>query len=284
MLAFTNPLKPIEDLLTWALERLHADVGLSWGWSIVALTVMVRILLVPVVVRQIHSMQSLQRHAPEMKAIQQRYKGDRAKMNEELMKFYKENSINPASSCLPTLFQIPIFFSLYFVLRDFEREVFPKYESSDLGWLGLIPNITDSITAHWSGYLLLVIYVVSQVSSSFFMMTTADKTQRIMFMALPVVFVPFIINPPGGTVFPVGLLLYWMTTNLWVVGQGLMTRRMIPRAPVAPPKKSSRTPPKAAAANGAKPKAASGSATAAAAGKGAGPRKVKRKKKGGSRR
>ena len=76
--------------------------------------------LVPLTVKQIHSMQNLQRHAPEMKEIQRKYKGDRQKMNEELMKFYKENRINPASSCLPILFQIPIFISLFFVLRDFE--------------------------------------------------------------------------------------------------------------------------------------------------------------------
>ena len=73
-------------------------------------------LLVPLTVRQIHSMQTLQRHAPQMKEIQKKYKGDRQKMNEELMKFYKENNINPAASCLPMLAQIPVFFSLYFVL------------------------------------------------------------------------------------------------------------------------------------------------------------------------
>jgi YidC/Oxa1 family membrane protein insertase len=271
-----SPLKPIEDVLTWGLEELHTKLGLSWGWSIIGLTVIVRMLLVPVVVRQIHSMQSLQAHAPEMKAIQQRYKGDRAKMNEELMKFYKENNINPASSCLPTLFQIPIFFSLYFVLRGFEKEVFPKYPASDLGWLHLVPNITGNITAHWSGYVLLAVYVVSQVSSTYFMSTTMDKTQRWLFMFLPVVFVPFIINPPGGTVFPVGLLMYWMTTNLWVVGQGLMTRRLIPRGPVTPPKKTSRTPPRGGeAGDGAKPKPAGPKPTPA----GAGTRRVTRKKK-----
>jgi YidC/Oxa1 family membrane protein insertase len=276
IVAASSPLKPIEDLLTWALEHIHS-IGLTWAWSIVVLTIIVRILLVPLVVKQIHSMQSLQRHAPEMKAIQQRYKGDRAKMNEELMKFYKENSINPASSCLPTLFQIPIFFSLYFVLRDFEREVIGQSGES-LSWMRLVPDITAGITDHWSGYLLLVVYVVSQVSSTYFMATTADRTQRIMFMVLPVVFVPFIINPPGKTVFPVGLLMYWMTTNLWVVGQGLMTRRLIPRAPAAPPKKSSRTPPRGGdgGGDGAKP---AKPAPRPAAGAAAGPRKVKRKKK-----
>ena len=91
---------------------------MSWAWSIVALTVIVRVLLVPVAIKQIHSMQSLQIHAPEMKAIQQRYKSDRQKQSEELMKFYKENKINPYASCLPIVFQIPIFISLFFVLKD----------------------------------------------------------------------------------------------------------------------------------------------------------------------
>ena len=87
----------------------------------------VRTALLPLTVRQIHSMQRLQAHAPEMKAIQERYKGDRPKQQEELMKFYRENKINPAASCLPILFQIPIFIALFFVLRDFEEEVYPKY-------------------------------------------------------------------------------------------------------------------------------------------------------------
>ena len=268
-------LSPIEEALTWLLERLHSDVGLTWGWSIIGVTVIVRILLVPVVVRQIHSMQNLQRHAPEMKAIQARHKGDRQKMNEELMKFYKENNINPASSCLPILFQIPIFFALFFVLRDFREEVYDKYPESSLEWLRFVPDITSGIVDHWSGYVLLVVYVVSQVASTFFMSGTMEKTQRIIFMVLPVVFVPFIINPPGSTIFPVGLLMYWMTTNLWTVGQGLMTRRLMPKA-VVPEKRSSRTPPKGGegGGDGAKPKPAGPKPTPAGA-----PRKVKRKKK-----
>ena len=96
-----SPLTPIEHLLRHVLDWLHSTVGLPWAWSIVALTICVRILLVPLVVRQIHSMQSLQAHAPQMKEIQKKYKGDRQKMNEELLKFYRENNINPASSCLP---------------------------------------------------------------------------------------------------------------------------------------------------------------------------------------
>ncbi|MEO8289414.1 MAG: YidC/Oxa1 family membrane protein insertase [Gaiellaceae bacterium] len=239
ILGFPNPLGPIEELLTWGLEWLHATLGLHWAWAIIALTLVVRIVIVPLTVKQIRSMQHLQAHAPELKALQAKYKGDRQRMNEEVMKFYRENKINPAASCLPILVQIPIFISLYYVLRGFEKDVFPNYPGSDLGWLGVIPNITTNITDHWSGWLLLVIYVVSQVASTFFMSTTMDPRQRWIFMALPVVFVLFIVNAS----FPVGLLLYWVTTNLWTVGQGLVTRRLMPK-PEPPPKRSSRTPPK----------------------------------------
>src|SRR5436190_29883 len=170
-------LQPLENLLRHVLNGIHS-VGLPWAWSIVALTLIVRVLLVPLTVKQIHSMQNMQAHAPAMKELQRKYKGDRAKLNEELMKFYKENNINPASSCLPLVAQ-----------------------------------------------------------------------------------------------FPIGLVLYWMTTNLWTVGQGLITRRLMPKvAPPATQKRSSRTPPKETSGDGVaaapEPPKPSGQ-----------PRRVKRKKK-----
>jgi YidC/Oxa1 family membrane protein insertase len=231
-------LEPIERPLTSLLEWLHATVGLPWAWAIVALTLIVRIVIVPLTVKQIRSMQHLQQHAPELKALQQKYKHDRQRMNEEVMKFYRENKINPAASCLPLLLQFPIFIALYYVLRDFERDVFPHYPNSDLGWLNVVPNITDNITDHWSGWLLVVIYVASQLASIISMPTT-DPRQKWIFLALPFVFVIFIVN----ATFPVGLLIYWVTTNLWTVGQGIVTRRLVPK-PQPPPKRTSRTPPK----------------------------------------
>src|SRR3954468_11740057 len=107
-LIVASPLTPLENLLRDVLRWLgpHGTIGLTWAWSIVALTIIVRILLVPLTVRQIHSMQNLQAHAPEMKALQQKYKSDRKRQNEELMKFYRENNINPAASCLPLVAQI----------------------------------------------------------------------------------------------------------------------------------------------------------------------------------
>ena len=273
-------LSPIENVLTEVLIWLHETGGLTWAWAIVALTVLVRVLLVPVAIRQIHSMQSLQIHAPEMKAIQQRWKHDRQRQSEELMKFYKENKINPYASCLPLVFQIPIFIALFFVLRDFEDEVYPEY-GGVLGWLDVVPSITAGITDHWSGYLLLIVYVVSQLTSTWLMSTQMQsQAQRIMFMLLPLIFIPFILEPPGSTVFPVGLLIYWLTTNLWTTGQGIVTRRLMPR-PAPPPKRSSRTPPREAAAT--EPATADGDGAPAPARTGP-PRRVKRKKGGGRKR
>ena len=262
-------LSPIENALAWLLEHLHDSVGLSWGWSIIALTIIVRIAIVPLMVRQIHSTQAMQVHMPEMKRIQQQYKGDRQRLNEELMKFYRENNINPAAPCLPLVVQIPIFFALYFVLKNFTKHV--TAAPHELSWL-IVPDITAKITSNWSGYVLLLVYVVSQVASGYFASATAQRSQRILLMVLPVFFVPVI------TRFPIGLLMYWMTTNLWTVGQGVITRQMVPKPAVAP-KRSSRTPPKDdGTSQGQAPAPAPNPGPAAAAQPGA-PRRVKRKKK-----
>jgi YidC/Oxa1 family membrane protein insertase len=263
-------LTPIEDALTAALEWLHTSGGLSWAFAIIVLTLGVRMVILPLTIKQIHSMQKLQVVAPELKALQNKYKHDKKRQQEEIMNFYRENKVNPAASCLPMLLQIPVFIALFFVLKDFEKEVFPNYPGSDLGWLGVVPNITDNINTHWSGWLLLVIYVASQVASVISMPMT-DPRQRYLFMALPFVFVFFIIN------FPMGLMLYWATTNLWSVGQGLITRRLIPK-PKPPEKRTSRAEPRArgdGGGDGAKP------VKPAPKGGSAAERRVRRRKKRG---
>jgi YidC/Oxa1 family membrane protein insertase len=272
-LVLGSPLTPLEHGLRHLLDWLHTSIGLPWAWSIVALTVIVRTVLVPLTVRQIHSMQSLQRHAPQMKEIQKKYKADKQKQNEELMKFYRENKINPAASCLPMLAQFPVFIALYYVLRNFSK----KPPGGDLSFLHFIPSIADHTTSHWGGFILLVVYVASQMASTLYMSATVDKMQRTIFMLMPLVFV-FVIAR-----FPAGLVLYWCTTNLWTVGQGLITRRLVPKVP-APvvERKTSRTPPRDdGGGNGAKsappaPKPAPSAQSQA-------PRKVRRKKKAGRR-
>jgi len=283
-----SPLTPLEDLLRSVLDWLHTSVGLTWAWSIVALTLMVRLLLVPLMVKQIHSMQNLQRHAPQMKEIQRKYKADKKRQQEELMKFYKENHINPAASCLPMLAQFPVFIALYLVLRHFAKHppcpghpVNPQVcvDRGDFAWLhNFVPNIAAHASAHWSGYVLLALYVATQLVSTVLMSATMDKAQRTMLLVLPLTFVFFLIN------FPVGLVLYWVTTNLWTVGQGLITRRLMPKAQ-APAKRSSRTAPREeteAPEDGAAPEPAAAVVQPAQP---AQPKRVKRKKKkGGARR
>ena len=273
-LILASPLTPLEDILRHILEWLHGTIGLPWAWSIVALTVIVRLLMVPLTIKQIHSMQSMQAHMPEMKAIQQRYKADKQKRNEELMKFYRENNVNPAAPCLPILFQFPVFIALYLVLRHFSKHP----PGGDLSWLGhsFVPDITKHANAHWSGYVLLGIYVASQLASTYFMSATMDKTQRMIMMVLPIAIVPVFVN------FPTGLVLYWDTTNLWTVGQGLITRRLVPRKAPAAPKRSSRTPPRGEpdSGDGARRKPIEPKPTPAAAEV----RRVKRKKKKKARR
>jgi len=291
----------LENVMKHVLNFFHGSLGLAWAWAIVATTVVVRIILVPLVIRQLHSMQSLQQHAPEMKRIQQKYKHDKPKQNEELMKFYRENKINPAASCLPMLLQIPVFLSLYYTLRHFDKNFLcttpPAANASkaalahwqshcdaivqhaDLSFLHFIPSIADKTTAHWGGYVLLVIYVASQMASGLFMAPTAQKSQRIIFIFMPLLFV-FVIAR-----FPAGLVLYWVTTNLWTVGQGLITRQLVKRTP-APTleKRSSRTPGKeddGTSGNGSSPEP---DAPAPSRETLAAPRQVRRKKSSGRRR
>ena len=295
LLATIPVFSQLEDGMKHVLNFFHSTIGVPWAWAIVATTVAVRMILVPLTVRQVHSMQSLQLHAPEMKRIQQKYKQDKQKQQEEMMKFYRENKINPFASCLPLLAQLPVFLALFYTLRHFNGNflcITPEtigktpaalahcsaiVQHAELSFLHFIPSIADATTAHWGGYVLLVVYVGSQLASSFFMMTTQDKTQRVIFMLLPLVFVFAIAQ------FPAGLVLYWVTTNLWTVGQGLITRRLVQKTPApALDRRSSRTPPKedeGTSGNGASPEPTAPSP--APAGR---PRQVRRKKSSGRRR
>ncbi len=274
MLPVAHILQPIIDAANSVLEFFAVDMSLGFGVAIILLTFVTRIVILPLSIKQIKSMRALQAYSPQIKELNERYKDDPQRKQREMMNFYKENNINPASSCLPLVAQIPIFIGLFFTLRNFAKEAeIPGHDLGDLSWLHFVPSVADEASAHWSGWVLIAIYVLSQLASTYFMSGTMQKSQRVLMMILPFVFIPFIVN------FPTGLVLYWMTTNLWTVGQGLITRRLIPK--VGPPggdtgpKRSSRTPPKGPQGDG---------ATAAEeppdAQKPSGPpRRVKRKKK-----
>jgi YidC/Oxa1 family membrane protein insertase len=233
MLPLANILQPLIDVFESVLLFFHDNVGLGWGTSIIALTVVVRAALVPLTLKQIRSMQAMQRLAPEIKALQEKYKDDKQRLQQETMKFYQERKVNPFASCLPLLLQMPVFIALFYMLQDDLRyDICPSINppsvpdpkpcgSSTASQFLFIPDITDKATG---GVLLalIVMYVGSQLLSSVFMTTTVDRNQRLIMMGLPFFFVPFIIN------FPAGLLVYWITTNLWTVGQGVVVRKLAP--------------------------------------------------------
>lgn len=209
--------------LLWLLETAH-KIGLTWAWSIVVLTFIVRLALVPLTVKQQQSMRRMTALQPELKKLQAKYKHDRQVLNEKMMEFYRENNTNPFGSCLPILVQIPIFIGLFYLLRSPERFIVP---GDDLSFLfGFIEDITTHLKDLPTSILaiLMVIYVSSQVASMLLMPSTADPRMKYLFAGMPILFAVFIVNQA----FPVGLMLYWITTNLWTVGQAAVIRHIFP--------------------------------------------------------
>jgi len=233
MIPDANILQPLIDVANAVLKFFHDNVGLSWGLSIVAITVVTRALLIPLTYKQLKGMRALQALQPQMKEIQEKYKNDKQRMQQEMMRFYKENKVNPFASCIPLIAQLPVFITLFYTLRH----ELPKDICSNLG----LPDgcetaghasflfVNDlTATAHGGELIaLLVLYVGTQLASGFFMSVTADKSQRMMMFILPLVFVPFVLN------FPAGLIVYWITTNLWTIGQGITINKLIPAPVVA---------------------------------------------------
>ena len=239
-LPIANPVQPLIDVFDSVLVFFHDTVGFSWGFSIIALTIVVRTALIPLTLKQFKSMQALQRLSPQIKELQAKYKDDRQRLNQEMMKFYQENKVNPFGSCLPLVLQLPVFFSLFYMLRkDLKIDICgpeakilaaAKEAGKTLTTIGcdqVDPGsasflFINDLTAKATGAtlaILLVLYVGSQLLSSVLMSVTADRNQRFIMIALPFVFVPFIQG------FPAGLLVYWITTNLWTVGQQYIIRR-----------------------------------------------------------
>ena len=217
-----NPLQPIIDGSDAILKFWEGLVG-SWGVAIILLTFTIRLLILPLTFKSVKSMQKLQVLQPEMKKIQERYKEDRQRMNQEMMKFYQENKVNPLGSCLPLLLQIPFFISLFYLLRDeeFKRDI--EGEESFL----FIPDLAENLTGEPLVLaLMIVLYVGTQLIASVITMVGGDKTQQRIMFALPFVFVIFIIN------FEAGLIVYWITTNVWTIGQQLVVRKLYPKPQV----------------------------------------------------
>ncbi len=206
------------DLCDAILQFFHDQVGFSWGASIIGMTVVIRLAILPLTFKGVVGMQEMQRLQPEIKKLQERYKDDRQRMQQETMRLYKEHQVNPLGSCLPLLLQIPFFIALFDLLRG------PKFRADIVGEESFlfIPNLAEPATG---GVLvvLIVLYVATQLGASLVSLATADKMQRRIFLALPFLFVFFIIS------FPTGLIVYWITTNVWTVGQQLLVKKLFPK-------------------------------------------------------
>jgi YidC/Oxa1 family membrane protein insertase len=294
-----NVLQPLIDACQAVLEFWHdrlGDFDGSWGWSIILLTFTVRLFILPLTFKGVKGMQRLQQLQPEIKRIQERYKDDRQRMNQEVMAFYQREKVNPLSSCMPLILQIPFFIALFSLLRS---STFKEDIAGNPGFLFI-----DNLAVKATGAVLvtlIVLYVGTQLIASLITAISADPTQRRIMLALPFVFVVFIIN------FPAGLIVYWITTNVWTIGQQLLVRKLYPKPPPIEPRadgdvaKPARGKPPPAPTPGtataltdgaeqAKPKAPARSAKASGGGNGSGAAKApppnprKKKKRSGRRR
>jgi YidC/Oxa1 family membrane protein insertase len=242
MVPDANILQPLIDVANAVLKFFHDNVGLSWGMSIVAITVCTRALLIPLTYKQLKGMRAMQALQPQIKELQEKYKNDKQRMQQEMMRFYKENKVNPFASCIPLLAQLPVFITLFYTLRhELPADIGCGAAGCTHGQASFLFVNDLTSKAHGAELItLLVLYVGTQLISGFFMSVTADKSQRTMMFVLPLIFVPFVIS------FPSGLIVYWITTNLWTIGQGITVNKIIPAPKVATPeeKRAAKPPPK----------------------------------------
>jgi YidC/Oxa1 family membrane protein insertase len=238
-------LNPLYIAVSWVIVTIHnlltpifgTDSGVSWSLAIIGLVIIIRIILIPLFVKQIKSQRAMTALQPHMKEIQKKYKDDRQKQSEEMMKLYKEHKTNPLASCLPILAQAPIFFALFTVLNGigktpidtkgvltkedgisvaqaefFGAPISQTFLGSDIGTVKLVTVFLIafmSITTFTTMRQLMTKGMPKMDSSNNMML----QQQKIMLYAFPVIFAITGVN------FPVGVLIYWSTTNLWTWGQ-----------------------------------------------------------------
>jgi YidC/Oxa1 family membrane protein insertase len=263
MLITANIFQPLISVFAAVIKFYHENLGASWGWSIVLLTVSVRLIMVPLAIKQVGSMRKMQHLQPQMKALQKKYKDDKQRQQEEMMKFYRENDVNPFASCLPLVAQFPVFISLYYMLRknlrtDICRQTQLNFQAKYAKSYMLSHHVsakaahqvalsqTTACGPHYQGagflfvhditstatgvtlVLLIILYIGTQMASTLLMSApTMDRNQRNMMLFIPLVFVLFIIR------FPAGLIIYWITTNSWTMVQQYSIKRMMGPMPAS---------------------------------------------------
>ena len=226
-----------QDLIFAALYQLHTWTG-DWGVAIILLTVAIRILILPLTIKQTASMYQMQKIQPKIKALQAKYKDDKEKLQEETLKFYSENKVNPLGGCLPLLLQMPVFFALFAVLRGLGAKIAPEVPS----FLVIISNLTLKPSevyfkaAHTGGffagvlaalpYLILVLLFSISIWLPQALMP-GDKQQKMIGAYMAVAMLWF------GWSSPAGVLLYWDVSSIWGVGQQQLTMMWMNRKQAA---------------------------------------------------
>jgi YidC/Oxa1 family membrane protein insertase len=231
-----------------SLKFFYGGVG-DYGVAIVLLTVAMRILLTPLTWHQTKSMYELQRVQPKIKALQEKHKNDKEKQQEELMKFYQENKVNPFGGCLPLLLQMPIFIALYQVLGGPATDKGPSFaklllslpeaarEAATRFWI-ILPDLTKTPTAIYSAaaksgvlegvlhvlpYAIFVILFGLSTWLPQYLMTQDPQQRRTgTYMAVFMLYI--------GWISPAGVLLYWVTSSAWQVAQQIVTQRILARS------------------------------------------------------
>jgi YidC/Oxa1 family membrane protein insertase len=227
------------DLTNKVLVFFHDDVGLDWGGSIIALTFLIRLLILPLSVKQIRSMRAMSALQPQLKEIQERYKDDRERLQREMMAVYQRNGVNPFASCLPLILQIPFFLAILYTLRstEFKTDIGAVNGDPGEGWWFI-----DALASKATGtelIILLVLYVGTQLVAGLIMTgRSASRQQRMISLGLPLLFAPIIIG------FPAGVVLYWIASNVWTMGQQAVVKVFFPAEdPPTPDEVQSAKPP-----------------------------------------
>ena len=253
-------LNPLFEAVAWVIMRIHAALsvpfgassGWAWGLTIVLLVMLMRALMVPLFVKQVKSQRKMQSHMPQLQELRKRYKNDKQRLNEETMKFYKENGINPLGGCLPLVAQLPLFWALFYNLRaisEWQPGQAPKYGLT-------VPVVQSALNAHifgvsladkflfpihgetWPQRIVILVFVAISASTTF--MTMRQSSRRGMMQQGPVdpdnpaanmqkymmYIAPFFALT--GLYWQFGLVIYWVTTNIWTLGQQHILFRNLP--------------------------------------------------------
>ncbi len=202
-----NLFSPLTNLLGSGLEFFYS-LGAPWWLSIVILTIIVRSLLFPLTIKQVKSMRAMQDLKPEMDRVRAKYKDNRQKQQEELMKLYQERQVNPLGGCFPLLVQMPIFVAMFYIIRSF-GDTHESFMSGGMLWF-------RDLSAAAPFYILPILSAVTMLAASEITSKHIDPQQRWLMRLLPVVFTIFLLT------FPAGLFMYWITSNLVTLVQNYL--------------------------------------------------------------